>query len=94
MLGRDSIQSRLKSEHGLGFNEFSYQVLQAYDFWHLFKNEKVNLQIGGNDQWGNITAGVDLISRLQKHFNRVSKPKDKIEEPSFGIWFIIDNSNW
>lgn len=85
MLGRDSIQSRLKSEHGLGFNEFSYQVLQAYDFWHLFKNEKVNLQIGGNDQWGNITAGVDLISRLQKHFNRVSKPKDKGEEPSFGM---------
>lgn len=86
MLGRDSIQSRLKSEHGLGFNEFSYQVLQAYDFWHLFKNQKVNLQIGGNDQWGNITAGVDLISRLQKSFNRTAKSNEKVEEePSFGM---------
>ncbi|ODV81789.1 tyrosyl-tRNA synthetase [Suhomyces tanzawaensis NRRL Y-17324] len=68
MLGRDSIQSRLKSQHGLGFNEFTYQILQAYDFWHLYKHHGVNMQIGGNDQWGNITAGTDLISRLQKHF--------------------------
>ncbi|KAK7687380.1 hypothetical protein QCA50_009245 [Cerrena zonata] len=67
MLGRDSIQSRLNSEAGLGFNEFTYQILQAYDFWHLYKNKGVNLQVGGNDQWGNIVAGVDLISRLQKH---------------------------
>lgn len=67
MLGRDSIQSRLNSEAGLGFNEFTYQILQAYDFWHLYKNKGVTLQVGGNDQWGNIVAGVDLISRLQKH---------------------------
>lgn len=67
MLARDSIQSRLSAQGGLGFNEFTYQILQAYDFWHLFKNEKVNMQVGGNDQWGNITAGIDLISRLQRN---------------------------
>lgn len=66
MLGRDSIASRLKSQAGLGFHEFTYQILQAYDFWHLFRHHKVNVQVGGNDQWGNITAGIDLISRLLK----------------------------
>lgn len=66
MLGRDSIKSRLNSEQGIGFNEFTYQVLQAYDFWHLYSNHECQLQIGGNDQWGNITAGIDLISRLRK----------------------------
>lgn len=83
MLGRDSILSRLDSQQGIGFNEFTYQVLQAYDFWHLFKNESVNIQLGGNDQWGNITAGVDLISRAQKQFGGVGK-KGK-EEPAFGM---------
>lgn len=77
MLARDSIQSRLKSHHGIGFNEFAYQVLQAFDFWHLFKTRGVNVQLGGNDQWGNITAGVDLISRLQR-------PADKAK-PAFGL---------
>ena len=65
MLARDSISSRLNSAEGLGFNEFTYQILQAYDFYHLFKVEGVNIQVGGNDQWGNITAGVDLILRLK-----------------------------
>lgn len=66
MLARDSVKSRLDSESGIGFNEFAYQVLQAYDFWHLFKTHKVTVQVGGNDQWGNITAGIDLISRLRQ----------------------------
>jgi tyrosyl-tRNA synthetase len=79
MLGRDSILSRLLSQQGLGFNEFTYQILQAYDFWHLFKVENVNMQVGGNDQWGNITAGIDLISRLQRHENT------KKDEQTFGM---------
>lgn len=79
MLSRDSVQSRLQSQNGLGFNEFSYQILQAYDFWHMFKNNGVNMQVGGNDQWGNITAGTDLISRLQK------ASKTKKEKPAFGL---------
>lgn len=83
MLSRDSILSRLQSQLGLGFNEFAYQVLQAYDFWHLFKNEGVNIQLGGNDQWGNITAGVDLISRLQRHFGGAGK--DGAELSAYGM---------
>ncbi|WEJ94678.1 tyrosyl-tRNA synthetase [Yamadazyma tenuis] len=82
MLGRDSIQSRLSSQSGLGFNEFTYQILQAYDFWHLFKHNGVNIQVGGNDQWGNITAGTDLISRLQRAF---SKNKNEKEVPAYGL---------
>lgn len=64
MLGRESVRQRLKSDLGLGFNEFTYQILQAYDFYHLYKHHNCTMQIGGNDQWGNITAGTDLISRL------------------------------
>lgn len=64
MLARELVLARLKSAEGLGFNEFAYQVLQAYDFYHLNKEHGVNVQVGGNDQWGNITAGCDLILRL------------------------------
>lgn len=76
MLSRESISARLGSSEGLGFNEFTYQILQAYDFYHLYKEENVSLQVGGNDQWGNITAGIDLIGRLDP---RASK------EPAFGL---------
>lgn len=64
MLARDSVTARLNSQNSLGFNEFTYQILQAYDFYHLNKTYGVSIQVGGNDQWGNITAGIDLISRL------------------------------
>lgn len=83
MLARDSILARLESQQGIGFNEFTYQILQAYDFWHLYKNEGVNLQVGGNDQWGNITAGIDLISRLLK--NSASKKEKGQESSVYGI---------
>ncbi|SGZ55079.1 CIC11C00000004316 [Sungouiella intermedia] len=83
MLARDSILSRLESQLGIGFNEFTYQILQAYDFWHLFKNRGVNVQVGGNDQWGNITAGTDLISRIQRHFGGIYK--DNKEAPAYGM---------
>ncbi|EJS41445.1 msy1p [Saccharomyces arboricola H-6] len=65
MLARDSVSSRLETQNNLGFNEFTYQILQAYDFYHLYKEENISVQVGGNDQWGNITAGIDLINRLQ-----------------------------
>ncbi|QLG74949.1 hypothetical protein HG535_0H02760 [Zygotorulaspora mrakii] len=64
MLSRDSVSSRLEGSGGLGFNEFAYQILQAYDFYHLFNEQNVTVQVGGNDQWGNITAGIDLINRI------------------------------
>ena len=63
MLSFESIKVGL--ERGLSFIEFNYQLLQAYDFWHLFKQYGCVLQMGGSDQWGNIVAGIDLIRRLE-----------------------------
>lgn len=63
MLAKDSVRSRLDSDNGLSFTEFSYSLLQANDFRHLFETHGVELQAGGSDQWGNIVAGVDLIRR-------------------------------
>ncbi|KAG5366072.1 Tyrosine--tRNA ligase [Yarrowia sp. B02] len=63
MMARDSVKGRLDTAAGLGYNEFSYQILQAFDFWHLFETQGCALQLGGGDQWGNITAGVDLAKR-------------------------------
>jgi len=61
MTAKDSVKSRLES--GISYTEFSYMLLQAYDFLELYKREGVRMQIGGSDQWGNITAGVELIRR-------------------------------
>src|SRR5262245_58015950 len=61
MTAKDSVKSRL--EGGISYTEFSYMLLQAYDFLELYKREGVRMQIGGSDQWGNITAGVELIRR-------------------------------
>lgn len=66
MLGKESVRSRMQSEEGMSFTEFSYQVLQGYDFRHLFDTEGIVLQVGGSDQWGNITAGVELIRKLNR----------------------------
>lgn len=63
MLNKEVVASRL--ENGISFTEFSYQILQGIDFHHLWKNEDVQLQIGGSDQWGNITSGIDLIHKLE-----------------------------
>jgi tyrosyl-tRNA synthetase len=64
MISRESVRGRLSSEEGLSYTEFSYQLLQSYDFFHLFEKYGVALQLGGSDQWGNITAGIDLVRRL------------------------------
>jgi tyrosyl-tRNA synthetase len=63
MLAKDSVKGRM--EAGISFTEFSYMLIQAYDFWHLFKADGCELQMGGSDQWGNITAGTELISRKE-----------------------------
>ena len=65
MLSKDSVKSRLdRSDSGLSYTEFSYMLLQAYDFVHLYEQYGCELQAGGSDQWGNITAGIDLARRL------------------------------
>jgi len=64
MLAKESVKTRLQSEEGMSYTEFSYQVLQGYDFYHLYTQLGVNVQIGGSDQWGNITAGTELVRKL------------------------------
>lgn len=64
MLGKESVRARMESEEGMSFTEFSYQLLQGYDFLHLYREFDVSMQIGGSDQWGNITAGVELIRKV------------------------------
>jgi tyrosyl-tRNA synthetase len=65
MLQKESVSRRLESEEGISFTEFSYLLLQAYDFLQLFDRYGCVLQMGGSDQWGNITAGIDLIRKLR-----------------------------
>lgn len=65
MIAKDSVKARLASEEGMSYTEFSYQLLQGYDFYHLFDKHGVTVQIGGSDQWGNITAGIDLIRKIK-----------------------------
>ena len=65
MLGKESVKRRVESEDGISFTEFSYLLLQAYDFLVLFDRYSCTLQMGGSDQWGNITAGCDLIRKLR-----------------------------
>lgn len=65
MLGRESVRARLQSDSGMSFTEFSYPLLQAYDFLHLHDAYGCRAQIGGSDQWGNITAGVELVRKLR-----------------------------
>jgi tyrosyl-tRNA synthetase len=62
MTSKDSVKKRLES--GMSFTEFSYQLVQGYDFYHLWKNEDCSVQLGGSDQWGNITTGTELIRRM------------------------------
>ncbi len=62
MMAKDSVKKRL--ETGISFTEFSYQLVQGYDYYHLYKNKKCRLQMGGSDQWGNITSGSELIRRI------------------------------
>jgi tyrosyl-tRNA synthetase len=63
MLAKESVKARVASETGISFTEFSYMLLQANDFWHLNEHHDCQLQVGGSDQWGNITAGIDLIRK-------------------------------
>jgi tyrosyl-tRNA synthetase len=81
MLSKDSVQVRL--DRGLSFTEFSYMLLQAYDFWHLHRTMDVELQMGGADQWGNITAGLELIRRTS------GVGEDAPEQPAHGLAYKL-----
>ncbi|SDL71007.1 tyrosine--tRNA ligase [Nonomuraea jiangxiensis] len=74
MLSREAVSARLAGE-GLSYTEFSYQILQAYDYLELFRRYNCTLQIGGSDQWGNITAGADLVRRIEgAHVHALTLP--------------------
>jgi tyrosyl-tRNA synthetase len=64
MLSKEAVSARLNSEHGISYTEFSYQILQGYDFLELFQRNNCTMQIGGSDQWGNLTSGSDLIHKV------------------------------
>lgn len=65
MMAKDSVKKRLEGESGLSFTEFSYQLIQGYDFFHLWKNHNCQIQMGGSDQWGNIVTGAEFIRRRE-----------------------------
>jgi tyrosyl-tRNA synthetase len=76
MVAKDSVRSRMEGENGISYTEFSYMLLQAHDFYHLRNTHHCELQIGGSDQWGNITAGTDLIRK-------------KLGVPAWGLTFPL-----
>ncbi|KAI0645616.1 hypothetical protein C8Q79DRAFT_1070982 [Trametes meyenii] len=83
MLARESVQARLSSQQGISFTEFTYQLLQAYDFLTLHRKFGCTIQIGGSDQWGNIIAGIELINRANTAPG--SQAAEGVVEKGFGI---------
>ncbi|WP_156309320.1 tyrosine--tRNA ligase [Sphingobacterium endophyticum] len=65
MMAKDSVKKRLEGENGLSFTEFSYQLIQGYDFYYLWKNQNCKIQMGGSDQWGNIVTGSEIVRKLE-----------------------------
>ncbi|HTE41906.1 MAG TPA: tyrosine--tRNA ligase [Steroidobacteraceae bacterium] len=85
MMGKESVRARLEDrEHGISYTEFSYMLLQAYDFYYLYEQYGCRLQIGGSDQWGNITAGTELIRRMKAHAQG-REANDSDDDHAFGL---------
>jgi tyrosyl-tRNA synthetase len=86
MMAKDSVKQRLEGGNGISFTEFSYQLLQGFDFYHLYKEKNCKLQVGGSDQWGNITTGIELIKRKAdgKAFALVCPLMTKADGTKFG----------
>ena len=75
MVAKESIRSRMEGTEGISYTEFTYTLLQAFDYWHLHEHEACELQVGGSDQWGNIIAGIDLIRRRSgRHVHGLTVP--------------------
>ncbi len=73
MMAKDSVKKRIESEVGLSYTEFAYQLMQGYDFYWLYENKNCKLQMGGSDQWGNITTGTELIRRKKADGTKFGK---------------------
>ncbi|GES78939.1 tyrosine-tRNA ligase [Rhizophagus clarus] len=87
MMAKDSVKLRMENTGGISFTEFSYQLLQAYDFWHLYHYHQCRIQLGGSDQWGNITAGIDLIHKKRDDSTKTTPDNLEITDHTnaFGI---------
>ncbi len=86
MVKKDSVRERLTNrDQGISFTEFSYMILQAYDFLHLHREMGVTVQMGGSDQWGNITAGIDLIRRVGAGEDLAAGRPDAAPREAFGV---------
>ncbi len=102
MMAKDSVKKRIEGD-GMSFTEFTYQLIQGYDFYHLYKNHQCLLQMGGSDQWGNITTGTELIRRLggegSKAFAMTCPLITKADGSKFGkseggnIWLDADKTS-
>ncbi|MBE7467187.1 MAG: tyrosine--tRNA ligase [Planctomycetes bacterium] len=89
MMAKESVRARLEDrDHGISFTEFSYMLLQAYDFWHLYRTFNCQMQVGGSDQYGNITAGCELIRR------RLAAEGEEREHAAVGLtWPLLTRSD-
>jgi len=104
MMAKDSVKKRLSGEgEGMSFTEFTYQLIQGYDFYHLYKNNNCFLQMGGSDQWGNITTGTELVRRMggenAKAFALTTPLITKADGSKFGkseggnVWLDADKTS-
>src|ERR1700759_5727006 len=101
MIAREAVKARLESENGISFTEFSYQLLQANDYLHLSRKHKVELQIGGSDQWGNLPPGLDLIRKSDgRHVHACTGPRRLRDDgKKFGkseegaVWLAADRTS-
>ncbi|KAL8917640.1 MAG: hypothetical protein Q9208_007821 [Pyrenodesmia sp. 3 TL-2023] len=98
MLGRDTARNKMESGDGLSFGEFSYPVLQAYDWWHMYNNFQLNgiqLQIGGSDQYGNIMSGIEAVNHIRKnHYDPVVREERHGDEHRpMGFTFFLRSSD-
>ncbi|KAJ4325594.1 tyrosyl-tRNA synthetase [Neodidymelliopsis sp. IMI 364377] len=85
MLSRDSVKLRMESGEGMAISEFSYPLFQAYDWWNMYHNKGVQLQIGGSDQYGNICAGMDAVSHMRK-IRRLDSSVQEEEDPRLAAY--------
>ena len=102
MMAKDSVKKRVSGEgDGMSFTEFTYQLFQGYDFVHLYNNLNCKLQIGGSDQWGNITTGTELVRRITggKAYALTTPLVTKADGTKFGkteagnIWLDADKTS-
>jgi tyrosyl-tRNA synthetase len=101
MIAKESVRARIQREEGISFTEFSYMLLQSYDFLHLYDHTGCILQTGGSDQWGNITAGVELVRRVRgkQVFGLVYPLVTKADGTKFGkteegaVWLSADRTS-